>query len=71
MDDYALKVAAWLEKRVRAAEIGNPELAVLKQRVRDTTAAVTAAQEEDVVPALREQNEAIWALINHSGVKPN
>ena len=71
MDDYALKVAAWLEKRVRQAEEVDPALDGLKQRVRDTTAAVAAAQGDDVAPAIREQDKAIWALINHRGVKPS
>lgn len=70
MDDLVLQIAVWLEPRLRAVEAADPVVAALKQRVRDTTAAVAVAQEDDVEPALRAQDEAIWALLNHRGIKP-
>lgn len=69
MDAYVLQMGEWLEKRIGEAELKGPTLAILKQKVRETTEVVRSAQGDSVAPALAAQNQAIRALIDHQSVR--
>jgi len=65
MEGYALRVAEWLENRVRAQERQFPQLAALKAEVNAASAAVSAAKTDDeITVALERQTRACYALIS-------
>jgi hypothetical protein len=65
VDQFARQLSEWLQKRVEEAERRDPELKRLKQRVRDATESVAKANDKDQPHAIRQQDEAILALIRH------
>lgn len=65
MEDYALRVAEWLENRIKAQERKFPQLVALKAEVNAASAAVNSATTDDEIAiALERQTRACYALIS-------
>lgn len=61
----AQKTQEWLHRAIAATEAADPRGADLKQQVREATAVLSAAEGDAVFPALKTQNQAIWALLDY------
>ena len=69
MSNYAIKVAEWLDKRVRDAEMQDTQLRPLKDKINDLTERLKFASEHEVSELLREQEQACQNLVSHIALK--
>lgn len=66
---YALRAAEWLQWRVSQVENRDSELRPLKDKVNELSAKLKTASEREQAELLRQQNDAIAALIKHINSK--
>lgn len=69
MENYAIKCAEWLEKRVRNAEQQDPQLRPLKDKINELAEQIKSASGDAVAQLLRQQDQAIQNLITHIASK--
>ncbi len=69
MENYAIRCAEWLEKRIRNAEQQDPKLRPLKDKINDLTEQIKSASGDEVAQLLRQQDQAIQNLISHVASK--
>jgi len=63
MEEDVIQYAEWLANRVRQAEMSDPKIRPLKNRINELSYAISSAKEKDIPLLLRQQDAAIQELI--------